>query len=76
MSKKAKLGKLTTVENKEKTSHLAAEKYIAVWVEDENCIKKCLLLTESDIAKASVRTLKNSEDVPALKKSFWEVLLG
>jgi hypothetical protein len=61
-------GRLISVENKNK-SFGASPYYIAVQVEDfDGSNERCLLFTETEIAKAEYRASRNPEDLT--KKGF------
>ncbi len=62
---KARLGQLVKVKNSKK-QHFpnVNDAYYAVWVKDEDGHgHKCLLFTETDLAKAELRASKNPEDL-------------
>lgn len=69
----AKLGRLTTIKNTEKTS-TEAELYIRVWVEDSNGgNERPLFLTQKEFERINKRTEKNKEDWG--KRGFFQDLL-
>jgi hypothetical protein len=62
---KTRLGRLVKVGNTKK-AHFpnVNDAYYAVWVKDaDGNNPKCLLFTETDIAKAELRASKNQEDL-------------
>lgn len=69
-----RLGRLIKVKNtKTKAFSNESDTYQAVLVKDSRGDVKCLMFTESELAKAEIRGLKNSEDQP--KRSLISILL-
>lgn len=62
---KARLGQLVKVRNTKKQNHPNVnDAYFAVWVKEQDGHgHKCLLFTETDLAKAELRALRNPEDL-------------
>lgn len=63
--KKARLGRLVKIKNAKKIHYPNVnDSYMAIWVKDEDGSNpRCLLFTESDLAKAQFRAEKNKEDL-------------
>ena len=58
-----RLGNLVKVKNtKTKAFSHESDSYIAVWIKDCKG-ERCLLFTESELSKAELRALKNTEDL-------------
>lgn len=67
-----RLGKLNTVKNKSKKSHLEKDDYLCIWIKDQTGYKP-LLLSEIELSNAISRGKKNPEDV--VPRSFISKLL-
>jgi hypothetical protein len=67
-----RLGKLNTVKNKSKKSHLEKDEYVCIWIKDQAGYKP-LLLSEVELSNAISRGKKNPEDV--VPRSFISKLI-
>lgn len=70
-----RIGRVNRVKNtKTRSFSHESESYLAVWVKDADGLNpKCLLFTDSEIAKGEARALRNEEDQP--KRSWISKLL-
>jgi hypothetical protein len=70
-----RIGRILRVKNtKTRSFSHESESYLAVWVKDADGLNaRCLLFTDSEIAKGEARALKNEEDHP--KRSWISKLL-
>jgi hypothetical protein len=70
---KVKLGRLVSVENKDRKFGSATE-YKLLWIEDsDGCNERPILLTDHEIEAARNRAIANTEDIVAQSK-LWNLL--